>query len=241
MTGWTKNQSGCLSLEQFKFRTLVLALDKKANEKTVRDLWRKCGGEELGRMEFELLWLYAHRENATKVQLCASNTIVNISGKNAITTAAVSMVSEEENGEEFGEGPIDGKKSEQQLAQKCDNVLIDGQMFEPSSGTSEKVQKSRKSMAICARLRGASRIKLKKIFNKLDLNQSGELSKDEFQIIIKMLSRDPEQDNIDEITTELWNECMLMSSKSSKSRASLEFEVLWKCIHQDNPSVRLNC
>ena len=50
---------------------------------------------------------------------------------------------------------------------------------------------------------------------------------------VKMLSKgDSEQDfNIDELGAELWNACMSMSSKSSKSRASLEFEALWKTIH----------
>ena len=93
-------------------------------------------------------------------------------------------------------------------------------------------------MAIRAKLRKASRKKLEKIFNMLDRNKSGELSKDEFQIIIKLLSKDFEQDfNIDELSAELWNACMSMSSESSKSRASLKFEALWKCIHQDNASV----
>ena len=51
-----QDQSGCLSLEEFQ--RLVLVVDKGADEKFVRILWGKCGGEELGRMEFEVLWLY---------------------------------------------------------------------------------------------------------------------------------------------------------------------------------------
>ena len=95
-------------------------------------------------------------------------------------------------------------------------------------------------MAIRAKLRKASRKKMEKIFNSLDRNNSGELSKDEFQIIIKMLSRDFEQNfSIDELSAELWNACMSVSSESSKSRSSLEFEALWKAIHQDNASVRI--
>jgi Ca2+-binding EF-hand superfamily protein len=59
-----QDQSGCLSLEEF--RRLVLVIDKGADENFVRILWGKCGGEELGRMEFEVLWLYLHRKSATK-------------------------------------------------------------------------------------------------------------------------------------------------------------------------------
>ena len=62
-----QDQSGYLSLEEF--RRLVRVIDKEANEKFVRILWGKCGGEELGRMEFEVLWLYLHRKSATKEQL----------------------------------------------------------------------------------------------------------------------------------------------------------------------------
>ena len=62
-----QDQSGYLSLEEF--RRLVRVMDKEANEKFVRILWGKCGGEKLGRMEFEVLWLYLHQKSATKEQL----------------------------------------------------------------------------------------------------------------------------------------------------------------------------
>ena len=62
-----QDQSGCLSLEEF--RRLVLVLDKGANEKFVRILWVKCGGEELGRMEFEVFWLYLHQKSDLSLAL----------------------------------------------------------------------------------------------------------------------------------------------------------------------------
>ena len=61
---------------------------------------------------------------------------------------------------------------------------------EDGTGAVEKVQESRKSMAILVKLWKAHRKKLEYFFNKLDRNKLGELSKDGFQIIIKLLSKD---------------------------------------------------
>ena len=203
-----RDQSGCLSLEEF--RRLVLVLDKEASENFVRMLWKNCGGEELGRMEFEVLWMCLHQKSATQVQVCVSNTTASIERNHTVASAIVPVVPEGRNEENYSAGTIDGGKSAPEL----------------------------KSMGIRAKLRKLSRKKLKQIFNKLDRNKSGELSNDELQTLIKVLLKDVKQENIAELSAELWNACMLMSTESSKSRKSLQFEALWKCIHQDDTSAR---
>ena len=175
-------------------------MDKGADENFVRILWGKCGGEELGRMEFEVLWLYLHQKSATKVQLCLSKDLTNNDTQIRLKIPMRNRIK------------VLGKEDVETMSQQI------GSENDVAITISEK----KRLNTFREKLASVSRKRLLKVFGKLDQDQSGYLSLEEFRRLVRVMDKEANE----KFVRILWGKC------GGEELGRMEFEVLWLYLHQ---------